>query len=119
MKQTPHCPAGACWRASLPWLLLRMAPVAATALGEAPTKLAAMSDADPIFAAIEQHKEARAAYLAVMDVPGEDREIRAIEDACQQAEHDAFSELFATAPTTVVGMASPFRAPRLAAVGRR
>ena len=78
VKQTPHCPAGACWRASLPWLLLRMAPVAATALGEAPTKLAAMSDADPIFAAIEQHKEARAAYLGAMDVPGEDREIRAI-----------------------------------------
>ena len=69
-----------------------MPPVAATALGEARTKPAAMSDADPIFAAIEQHKEARA-YLAAMDVHGEDREIRAAEDACQQAEHDAFYEL--------------------------
>ena len=54
-----------------------------------------MSDVDPIFAAIEQHKEARAAYLAAMDVPGEDREIRTAEDAFQRAEHDAFYEAFA------------------------
>jgi len=60
-----------------------MAPVAATALGKAPTKAAAMSDADPIFAAIEHRKDARAAYLAAKDVAGEDREIRAAEDACQ------------------------------------
>jgi len=85
-----------------------MAPVAVTALGEAPTKPAAMSNADPIFAAIEHHKDARAAYLAAMDVPGEDREIRAAEDSCQQAEHDAFYELSATAPATVVAMAALF-----------
>src|SRR5262252_543784 len=67
-----------------------------------------MSNVDPILAAIEQHKEARAAYLAAMDVPGEDREIRAAEDAFQRAEHDAFYELFATAPTTSAGMAALF-----------
>jgi len=79
-----------------------------TALKGQPASATATSDADPIFAAIEQHKEARAAYLAAMDAPGEDREIHGAEDACQQAEHDVFYELFARAPTTVVGMAALF-----------
>ena len=87
----------------------------AGALAIAPAvAIAATNEPDPIFAAIERHKEAWQAFSAACDPTDEisaDQEGRAITeddeaawDASEEAEREAFYEAIGTAPITVRGI---------------
>jgi hypothetical protein len=96
-------------------------PVAANALADVPTKPAATSDADPIFAAIEAHKQANLDSAAVLARHNAELEKLGTghfdEDATTWAEWEAtgnregetYWTFWHTMPTTVAGMAAYFQ----------
>jgi hypothetical protein len=85
--------------AAIPVMAAAMTPAAATALSDVPTSMAA----DPIFAALAEHKAAVAAREVVLDTYEDDAPER---DAALDREEAAHTALFTIVPTTTAGAAA-------------
>jgi len=89
--------------ASLPAAAAVMTSVAETAISDVPAKPAGQSSADPIFAAIEAHRQAKADYVAKLHTEHSDC------DDAYAREREAYELFWDTTPATVAGMAALFR----------
>jgi hypothetical protein len=95
--------------AAVPVAAITVAPVASTPLSEPVTKPAAVSNTDPIFAAIEAQRKATADFGATITRKGEGLATEQEEDAANDLEIKTFDALLSTMPTTLAGFIALFQ----------